>query len=86
MKKHDYTALDCEILKTIKNNKHFYGDIACADVMQETKKLEASRNGDLSSGHFFFKPAWRFIDSRLHSLRKAGKIEWCGPKNGWQPT
>ena len=86
MKKHDYTALDCEILKAIESGMRFYKDIACANVMQEAKKLEASRNGDLSPRHFFFKPARRFIESRLHSLRKAGKIEWCGPNNGWQPT
>ena len=86
MNKHDYTALDCEILKAIESGKRFYGDIACAEVMKEAKKLEASRNGDLSPGHFFFKPGWRFVDSRLQALRKSGKIEWHGPKNGWWPA
>lgn len=86
MKKHDYTALDGEILKAIESGKRFYGDIASAEVMQEAKKLEASRNGDLSPGHFFFKPGWRFIDQRLQSLRKAGKIKWFGDKNGWRPA
>jgi hypothetical protein len=29
MKKHDYTVLDCEILKALESGKRFYGDIAC---------------------------------------------------------
>ena len=85
MKKHDYAALDCEILKAIESGKRFFEDIACTDVMQEAKKLEASRNGDLSPGHFYFTPAWRYIDARLQVLRKSGKIEWLGA-NGWCPV
>ena len=86
MKKHDYTALDGEILKAIESGKRFHGDIASAEVMQEAKKLEASHNGDLSPGHFFFKPAWRFVDNRIQALRKSGKIKWFGSKNGWRPA
>ena len=86
MKKHDYTALDCEILKAIKSGKRFSGDITCAEVMQEAKKLEAAHNGDMSPSHWKYKPAWRFIDQRLQALRKSGKIEWLGPKNGWRPA
>ena len=86
MKKHDYTALDGELLKAIKSGKHYTREISCAEVIQEAEKLVAAHNGDMSPCHFDFKPAWRFIDNRLQALRKSGKIEWLGPKNGWQPA
>ena len=39
MKKHDYTALDCEILKAIESGKRFHGDIACASQTQDAARL-----------------------------------------------
>lgn len=81
--KHDYTALDREILKAIESGKRFSGDITCAEVMQEAKKLEAAHNGGMSPSHWKYKPSYRFIDARLQALRKAGKIEWLGAKKGW---
>lgn len=84
--KHDYTALDREILKAIESGKRFLGSITCAEVMQEAKKLEAAHNGDMLPTDWKYKPAWRFIDSRLQALRKAGKIEWLVAKEGWCPV
>jgi hypothetical protein len=81
--KHDYTALDSQLLAAIKSGKRFLGSITCAEVLQEAKKLETAHNGDMSRYHSEFKPAWRFIDARLQALRKAGKIEWLGAKKGW---
>ena len=86
MKKHDYTALDGEILKAIESGKRSFGDITCAEVMQEAEKLVAAHNGDMSPRHMYFKPAWRFVDSRIQALRKSGKIKWFGAKNGWRPA
>lgn len=84
--KHDYTALDSQLLAAIKSGKSYSGEITCAEVLLEAKKLEAAHNGDMPPGHWKYKPAWRFIDSRLQALRKAGKIEWLGVKKGWCPV
>lgn len=81
--KHDYTALDGQLLAAIKSGKRFSGDITCNEVMQEAKKLEVAHNGALSPSHWKYKPSYRFIDARLQALRKAGKIEWLGAKKGW---
>lgn len=81
--KHDYTALDNELLAAIKSGKRFLGSIICTEVLLEAKKLEGAHNGILPRYHSQFKPAWRFIDARLQALRKAGKIEWLGAKKGW---
>lgn len=81
--KHDYQKLDAELLKAIGSGKRFSGDITCAEVMQEAKKLEAAHNGDMNRNHWKFKPAFRFIDARLQALRKAGKINFHGAKEGW---
>ena len=83
MKKHDYTELDGQLLAAIKSGKRYSGEITCAEVLLEAKKLEAAHNGDMSPHDWKYKPAWRFIDSRLQALRKAGKIEWLGAKKGW---
>ena len=84
--KHDYTALDREILKAIESGKRYSGEITCAEVLLEAKKLEAAHNVHTPLGHSTYKPAWRFIDQRLQALRKAGKIEWLGAKKGWCPV
>lgn len=84
--KHDYTALDSQLLAAIKSGKRFLGSITCAEVMVEAKKLEVAHNGAMSPNHSQYKPAWRFIDARLQALRKAGKIEWTGAKKGWCPV
>ena len=84
--KHDYQKLDAELLKAIGSGKRFSGDITCAEVMQEAKKLEVAHNGAMSPSHWKYKPSYRFIDARLQALRKAGKIEWLGAKKGWCPV
>ena len=47
--KHDYTALDGQLLAAIKSGKRFSGDITCTEVMQEasaraTKIIEEREN------------------------------------------
>ena len=84
--KHDYTALDSQLLAAIKSGKRFSGSITCAEVMVEAKKLEAAHNVYTPLGHWTYKPSYRFIDARLQALRKAGKIEWLGAKKGWCPV
>lgn len=83
MQRHDYTALDRELLKAIKSGKRFSGDTTCTEVVQEAKKLEVAHNGAMSPSHWKYKPSYRFIDARLQALRKMGKINFRGAKEGW---
>lgn len=72
MSKPDYTALDAAILARITQKPVNFTQLQSGAVQ---KAADAFVTGG-------YKPAWRFIDSRLQALRKAGKIVYSG-KTGW---
>lgn len=72
MSKHDYTELDAAILSRIAQKPVSFTQLQSGAVQ---KAADAFVTGS-------YKPAWRFIGSRLQALRKAGKIVYSG-KTGW---
>ena len=72
MSNHDYTELDAAILSRIAQKPVSFMQLQSGAVQ---KAADALVTGS-------YKPAWRFIDSRLQALRKAGKIVYSG-KTGW---
>ena len=72
MSKPDYTELDAAILSRIAQQPANFTQLQSGAVQ---KAADAFVTGSR-------KPAWRFIDSRLQALRKAGKIVYSG-KTGW---
>ena len=72
MSNHDYTELDAAILSRIAQKPVNFTQLQSGAVQ---KAADALVTGS-------YKPAWRFIDSRLQALRKAGKIVYSG-KTGW---
>lgn len=80
--KHDYAALDKAILKSIENSpSHRFGGAFGSQVQEETSRLAAAELA-ADPGKRYPKPAFRFLDSRLQALRKAGHIEYSS-KAGW---
>lgn len=78
--KPDYTALDAAILNSLSERaKTFVAINAGALVKLESQKLEKTFGKGLSSD----KPSWRYVDARLQSMRKSGKIEFLNAKEGW---
>lgn len=77
MTKHDYTKLDAAILSALSGGPLTFSEFAhSGDVLKESRSLETDP---------IRKPAFRFVDSRLQALRKAGKIihhSW-GSMAGW---
>lgn len=74
----DYTTLDAAIMAAIAASKSpigFAGIMGATAVYDEAKRLEAE-NGR--------KHAYRFVDSRLQAMRKAGRIRFSGA--GWTAT
>lgn len=72
MSKTDYSALDAAILAHVSQKPANFTELQSGAVQ---KAADALVTGS-------YKPAWRFIDSRLQALRKAGKIVYSG-KTGW---
>ena len=72
MRKHDYTALDAAILARVAHKPANFTELQSGTVQKAAEVLVTGS----------YKPAWRFIDSRLQALRKAGKIVYSG-KTGW---
>lgn len=76
-KKHDYTKLDAAILDALKERSYTFSELLGIDsVKDEARRLERA---PLSFG----KPDWRFLDSRLQALRRAGKIFYRRNPEGW---
>lgn len=76
--KHDYTQLDAAILDSLAQGPLTFGFFAYGGaVAGESKKLE------IAHGDPKVKPAWRFVDTRLQALRKAGKIRFVDQATGW---
>lgn len=84
MIKHDYTKLDAAILAALRARPMVF-HVLCgfSGVKNEAKALEAAHNAGLAHGSWCRKDAFRFIDSRLQALRKAGKIVHASQKTGW---
>jgi hypothetical protein len=49
-------------------------------IQQETTRLSIA-TGPISIGDH--KPPFRFLDSRLQALKRAGKIRYSGARDGW---
>ena len=78
MLKLDYKPLDAAILASLASRTKTFTEFAYGGpVYDEARSLEAA------FGDPKVKPGWRFVDSRLQALRKAGKIRFVGPKEGW---
>lgn len=76
-KKHDYTKLDAAILDALKERPHAFSELLGVEsVKNEARRLE-------NEPQSFGKPDWRFLDSRLQALRKAGKICYSRKSEGW---
>lgn len=83
MTKHDYTKLDAAILAALRARPMVFHELSgVSGVKTESKALEVVHNDGKT--HWDRKDAWRFIDSRLQSLRKAGKIRHVSQKIGWK--
>ena len=72
--KNDYTKLDAAILARINEfGPITFGLISChSRVSGEAVKFQSA-----------FKPAWRYVEARLQTLRRAGKIEYQKRPEGW---
>lgn len=70
----DYAALDAAITKRIAAGSDPYG----GDADKEARKLEAASSDDPRRRKY----AFRFIDTRLQTLRRTGKIKH-DRKAGW---
>jgi hypothetical protein len=86
-----YDDLDHAILTFIGNPKAATGlrgaKATAGEMMSYTSiALEAGRlaieTGPVSSSDH--KPAFRFLDGRLQALKRAGKIRYSGPRDGWE--
>lgn len=73
--KPNYTALDAAIMRRISEAQDPYG----GNADKEARKLEAASNDD----PWLRKHAFRFIDSRLQALRKAGRVRYQRKPEGW---
>lgn len=81
--KHDYTKLDAAILAALKDAPlTFTAMQGNAEVRKEVGLIEAKHNEGLLRRDSAYKPGWRFLDSRLQALRKAGKVGF-DTKQGW---
>ena len=78
MLKLDYKPLDAAILAALASRPKTFAEFAYGGHVYD----EARSLGD-AFGDPRVKPSWRFVDSRLQALRKAGKIRFVGPKEGW---
>lgn len=79
--KHDYTKLDAAILAALKVAPLTF-TVMQGKVRKEVELIEAEHNKGVSRLHVNYKPGFRFLDSRLQALRKAGKISF-DTKQGW---
>lgn len=76
-KKHDYTKLDAAILDALKERPHVFHELLLVESVQdEARRLE-------NEPQSFGKPDWRFLDSRLQAMRRAGKICYSRKQEGW---
>jgi hypothetical protein len=85
--KHDYTTLDAEILKRIRESSAPVSLSALCDwgpIKLEAERLSAELQKHTNSRRI--KMPYRFVDARLQALRKAGKIEPRRSPNGWAPV
>lgn len=81
--KYDYTALDAAILAAMGANPVlFTAMLAPGKVRSAAEALENEARGRTASKGDE-KPAWRFIDTRLQALRKAGRIRYQRKPEGW---
>jgi hypothetical protein len=82
--KHDYTTLDAEILKRIRESSAPVGFSALFNwgpIKLEAERLSAAQQ--LQTKGREIKQPFRFVDARLQALRKAGKIEPHRSPSGW---
>lgn len=81
---HDYANLDAAILAAIESHQPITFSTLCVmpGVKQESETLSAAQQRQ-TAGRALKEP-FRFIDARLQSLRKAGKVEPVGGKFGWR--
>ena len=84
----DYTALDAAIVSKIgrvggTSALQFHAIFCDPDVGRACKALAAEHNGDHQSNDIGYKDDWRFLDSRLQALKRAGRIRFSGPSKGW---
>lgn len=70
----DYSKLDSAILARIAMGPTNFTKLQSGDVRDISEALAKSDKN--------WKPAFRFVDSRLQALRKAGKIKH-DTKQGW---
>ena len=70
----DYSKLDAAILARIAMGPTNFTKLQGGDVRDISEALAKSDKS--------WKPPFRFVDSRLQALRKAGKIKY-NTKQGW---
>lgn len=85
-----YDELDRAILSFIGDTKAATGRngvkamaaemMGCPPISRETQRLSIA-TGPISLGDH--KPPFRFLDSRLQALKRAGKIRYSGARDGW---
>lgn len=77
--KTDYTELDAALLARIRQKPATFTELQSREIQAIADAFAADHP---SRGTRNEKPAWRYIDTRLQALRKAGKIVYSG-KTGW---
>ena len=68
----NYEKLDFLIYKSIKERSKGFSELFDGEVREEAKRLSAQHCPSPE------RPAFRFVDARLQSLRKRGLIEFVG--------
>lgn len=83
--KTDYTILDAAIISALEaGDKKFNSIFLFHGVSEEARRLTAMHNEGRPAR--FHKDDFRFVDSRLQALRRAGKIFFIDAKRGWAIT
>lgn len=82
MKKLDYTALDSAIIAALQVSRMRFPElIGLSQIRQAVDKLAAELKANDPGS---YKDDWRFLDTRLQTLRKAGKIRYVKVPSGWE--
>lgn len=76
-----YTALDAAIIESLRQSPKHFTLLHSGTVQAEADAFAEIVNSGKSG--YSIKPAFRFVDTRLQALRKAGKI-LHNTKTGWQ--
>lgn len=79
MQKLNYSDLDAALLAKLQARPLTFADMAYGGAV-----LDAATALEKQYGKPDVNPAWRFVDARLQALRRAGRIEFAGPKTGWK--